>query len=50
VSGTSTVVRRDGRPASAAELTVGSAVSLWITGVVLESYPVQVEARVVVLE
>jgi hypothetical protein len=50
VGGTATLVRRDGRPASAAELSVGRTVSLWITGVILESYPVQVEARAVVLE
>lgn len=45
-----TLLWRDGRPASRSDLVRGRAVSLWITGPVLESYPVQVEASAVVLE
>lgn len=44
------LLRRGGGRASAADLAVGRVVSVWITGVVLESYPVQVQARAVVLE
>ena len=45
-----TILRRGGGRAGAAELAVGRAVSVWITGPVRESYPVQVDARVIVLE
>jgi hypothetical protein len=41
---------RDGRTASRADLVPGRAVSVWITGPVRESYPVQVDATVIVLE
>ena len=46
-----TVVRgADGTPGTAADLTVGRAISLWITGPVAESFPVQVTARLIVLK
>ena len=44
------ILRRDGAPADASALVVGQRVSVWITGIVRESYPVQVDATVVVLE
>ena len=40
----------NGSAATAADLTVGKKISLWITGIVLESYPVQVEATEIVIE
>ena len=46
----SRVLHRDGRAASAGDLTVGRTVSAWFTGPVRESYPVQAEASVVMLE
>ena len=48
--GGATILRRGGGRAGAADLAVGRVVSLWITGPVRESHPVQVDARVVVLE
>lgn len=47
------VLRRDGQrtvPASAAELVVGTTVRAWFTGPVRESFPVQADARLVVIE
>jgi hypothetical protein len=44
------ILRRDGAPVDASALVVGRRVSVWITGIVRESYPVQVDATVVVLE
>jgi hypothetical protein len=41
---------RDGRSASRADLVPGKVVSVWITGPVRESYPVQVDATVIVVE
>ena len=40
----------DGGVASAADLRVGRRITLWITGPVMESYPVQVTASRVVIE
>ena len=40
----------DGSVASAADLRVGRTITLWITGPVMESYPVQVSASRVVIE
>ena len=40
----------DGRDAEFADITVGARVSVWITGVVRESFPVQVDATAVVIE
>ena len=39
-----------GAAATAADLTVGKKISLWITGIIMESYPVQVEATEIVIE
>ena len=48
--GDSTVIQHaDGSAATAAELTVGRAMSLWITGAIAESLPPQVGARLIVL-
>ena len=44
------VVYRNGDPAEAEELTVGHNVSVWFTGPVMESYPVQATAAAVVIE
>ena len=44
------VQRADGTPATAADLTVGRAISLWITGPIAESFPVQVTAQLIVLK
>lgn len=44
------VLHRDGRPAAASALAVGQSVSAWFTGPVRESYPVQADASVVVIE
>lgn len=44
------VWHRDGRAATADDLAVGQTVSAWFTGPVRESYPVQADARVVVIE
>ena len=50
-SGDSTrIYRRDGSPATPDELARGVTVRVWITGPVLESYPAQVRARVIVVE
>ena len=43
------VLNRDGRPAAAAQLTVGQTVQAWFTGPVAESYPVQATADVIVI-
>ena len=40
----------DGSPASAADLRVGGRITLWITGPIMESYPVQVFASRIVIE
>jgi hypothetical protein len=48
--GGAAILRRDGTPVDASALVVGRRVSVWITGIVRESYPVQVDATVVVLE
>lgn len=40
----------DGSAASAADLRVGRTITLWITGPIMESYPVQVSASRVVIE
>jgi hypothetical protein len=44
------IVRRSGAPATAADVAVGQHVSAWFTGPVMESYPVQATASVVVIE
>ena len=50
-TGAETLIHRaNGAAATAADLTVGTRISLWITGIVLESYPVQVEATEIVIE
>ena len=49
--GENTVYRRaDGSAASAADLRVGSPIRLWITGPIMESYPVQVRAQIIVID
>lgn len=45
-----TILRRSGERADVSALVVGEEVSIWITGLVRESYPVQVDAAVVVVE
>lgn len=42
--------RANGSAASAADLRVGSTIMLWITGPIMESYPVQVIASRIVIE
>ena len=42
--------RANGATATAADLTVGTKISLWITGIIMESLPVQVEATEIVIE
>ena len=45
------VIRRlDGSAASKADLQVGRTVSVWITGIVMESSPVQVSAKSIVID
>src|SRR5688572_5724519 len=41
---------RDGRPAALSDLSVGRYVSVWTTGIVLESRPPQVNATVSIVE
>jgi hypothetical protein len=49
--GPSTLIQRaNGSAASAAELTVGQRITVWSTGVVMESLPVQISARLIVIE
>jgi hypothetical protein len=45
-----TIIRRSGGTASAADIVVGTTVSAWTTGGVLESCPGQVGAKIVVIE
>ena len=42
--------RADGSAASAADLRVGGRITLWITGPIMESHPVQVSASRIVIE
>jgi hypothetical protein len=44
------IVHRSGAAATAADVAVGQRVSAWFTGPVMESYPVQATASVVVIE
>ena len=44
------VLYRGGEPASLADLTIGHNVSVWFTGPVMESYPVQAAAETIVIE
>lgn len=44
------IVWRTGRPAERGDLRLGARVSAWITGPVAESYPVQGEAAVLLVE
>jgi hypothetical protein len=44
------IVDRAGKPVAWADITTGSRVSVWITGEVMESYPVQVRATRLVVE
>jgi len=48
--GETRIARRDGTPATADELAKGVAVSVWFTGPVRESYPVQAFARLIVVD
>lgn len=46
-----TVIHRaNGAAATSADLRVGTKISLWITGIILESLPVQVGATEIVIE
>jgi uncharacterized protein DUF3221 len=48
---TSTLIHRTGgSTATVADLKVGTKITLWITGVIMESYPVQVEATEIIIE
>ena len=47
---TTRILRRDGTTVTPDELVRGVTVSVWITGPVLESYPAQVRAVVIVVE
>jgi hypothetical protein len=44
------ILHRSGAVARRSDLTVGLVVSAWVTGAVAESYPVQANALVIVLE
>ena len=44
------ILKSNGTSADASQLEVGSQVAVWFTGPVMESYPVQAAASVVVLE
>ena len=44
------ILRADGTAATETELTVGRSITLWITGAIAESLPVQVGARLIVLK
>ena len=44
------IARRDGTPLTADALVQGVTVSAWFTGPVMESYPVQARARLIVVE
>ena len=48
--GSTRIARRDGMPAAPDELAKGVTVSVWFTGPVRESYPVQAVAGVIVVE
>lgn len=50
VSSATVIKRLDGSPASKADLQTGRTISLWITGIILESLPVQVEAKSIVID
>ena len=44
------ILHRDGRATGASDIAAGSVVSVWFTGPVRESYPVQADAGTVVIE
>ena len=44
------ILHRDGRAAGVSDIAAGSVVSVWFTGPVRESYPVQADAGTVVVE
>jgi hypothetical protein len=44
------LLRADGTAATAADLVVGRELTLWITGPIAESYPVQVQAQRIILK
>ncbi|MDQ3698539.1 MAG: YobA family protein [Gemmatimonadota bacterium] len=44
------LLRRGGSAAASGDLRVGQRVSVWFTGPVMESYPVQATASVIVIE
>jgi hypothetical protein len=44
------ILKADGTAAAAADLIVGREMTLWITGPIAESYPVQVHAQRIVLK
>jgi hypothetical protein len=44
------ILRRSGGPATARDIVVGQLVSVWFTGPVAESYPVQAKAGTIVIE
>jgi hypothetical protein len=50
VSAETQFLRSDGSAASAADLKVGRNITLWITGIIRESYPVQVDALRILVE
>jgi len=50
VSAETKIQRADGTSASVADIRVGRQIRLWITGPIMESYPVQVYADRIVIE
>jgi len=50
ITGETVIVDEYGEIASEADLAVGQFVSAWVTGPVLESYPVQARASLIVIE
>jgi hypothetical protein len=44
------VVRADGSAATIADVKVGTKITLWIAGPIMESYPVQVSAQRILIE
>lgn len=50
LTGSTRIVWRTGEPAEPGDLRLGSRVSAWVAGPVAESYPVQAEAGVLMIE
>jgi hypothetical protein len=50
ISSETKIQRADGTSATAADIRVGRQIKLWITGPIMESYPVQVHADRILIE